>query len=203
LSLGALAAPLTFSNTPLILPTGSSEPAIAFDNDGNMALTGLSWLTFGTNFWTGSFGATPTFQGQIDMNLQQPGRRVFGGGDADVDIGTNGTAGGSDYKAAIRQLLVTQKFQQLDYIADIVLAGKSQFAGGRWKLNVLYWAIEEPQGHAAEVFCPARTTNLRSTFARTMQYPGVIRCQVLARWQVPCGHDVVRVRQKSNQRMEV
>jgi hypothetical protein len=91
LSVGAFAAQLTFSNTPLVLPTGSSEPAIAFDNDGNMALTGLSWLTFGTNFWTGSFGATPTFQGQIDMNLQQPGRRVFGGGDADVDIGTNGT----------------------------------------------------------------------------------------------------------------
>ena len=93
--------------------------------------------------------------------------------------------------------------QQLDCIADIVRAGKSQFAGGRWKLNVLYWAIEEPQGHAAEVFCPAHTTNLRSTFARTMQYPGVIRCQVLARWEVPCGPDVVRVRQKSNQRMEV
>jgi hypothetical protein len=91
LTVGAFAAQLTFSNTPLTLPTGSSEPAIAFDNDGNMALTGLSWLTFGTNFWTGSFGATPTFQGQIDMNLQQPGRRVFGGGDADVDIGTNGT----------------------------------------------------------------------------------------------------------------
>ena len=91
LTLGALAAPLTFSNTPLILPTGSSEPAIAIDQDGNMALTGLDWLNFGTNFWTGSFGATPTFQGQIDMNLQQPGRRVFGGGDADVDIGSNGT----------------------------------------------------------------------------------------------------------------
>jgi len=50
LTVGAFAQ-LTFSNTPLILLTGSSEPAIAFDNDGNMALTGLSWLTFGTNFW--------------------------------------------------------------------------------------------------------------------------------------------------------
>lgn len=89
LSLGAYGA--SFSNTPLILPTGSSEPAIAFDNDGNMALTGLGWLNFGTNFWTGSFGATPTFQGQIDMNLQQPGKRVFGGGDADIDIGSTGT----------------------------------------------------------------------------------------------------------------
>lgn len=91
LTVGALAAPLTFSNTALILPSGSSEPAIAFDENGNMALTGLGWLNFGTNFWTGSFGGTPAFQGQIDMNLQKPGKRVFGGGDADVDIGSNGT----------------------------------------------------------------------------------------------------------------
>jgi hypothetical protein len=91
LTLGAFAAPLSFSNTPLTVPDGSSEPAIAIDNNGNMALTGLSWLTFGTNFWTGSFGSAPAFQGQIDMTLQQPGKRVFGGGDADIDIGSTGT----------------------------------------------------------------------------------------------------------------
>jgi hypothetical protein len=91
LTLGAFAAPLSFSNTPLTVPDGSSEPAIAIDNNGNMALTGLSWLTFGTNFWTGSFGSAPVFQGQIDMTLQKPGKRVFGGGDADIDIGSTGT----------------------------------------------------------------------------------------------------------------
>ena len=91
LTLGAFAAPLSFSNTPLTVPDGSSEPAIAIDNNGNMALTGLSWLTFGTNFWTGSFGSAPVFQGQIDMTLQQPGKRVLGGGDADIDIGSTGT----------------------------------------------------------------------------------------------------------------
>jgi hypothetical protein len=63
---------------------------------------------------------------------------------------TSDIAGVSDYKAAIRQLLATQKFQELDCIADVARASKSQFAGGRWKLNVLYWAIEEPQGHATE-----------------------------------------------------
>src|SRR4029077_4116347 len=91
LTLGAFATPLSFSNTPLTVPDGSSEPAIAIDNNGNMALTGLRWLTFGTNFWTGSFGSAPTFQGQIDMTLQKPGKRVFGGGDADIDIGSTGT----------------------------------------------------------------------------------------------------------------
>ena len=55
-----------------------------------------------------------------------------------------------DYKAAIRQLLAAHKFEELDCIADAARASKSQLAGGRWKLNVLYWALEEPQGHATE-----------------------------------------------------
>lgn len=82
---------LAFDNTPLTLPDGTSEPAISVDNAGHMALSGLSWLDFGTNLWTGAFGATPSFRGVIDEALQQPGRRVFGGGDADIDIGSTGT----------------------------------------------------------------------------------------------------------------
>jgi hypothetical protein len=82
---------LSFTNTPLIRPDGSSEPAISIDQNGTTAVTGLSWLEFGTNFWTGSFGSTPTFQGKIDDGLQRPGKRVLGGGDADVDIGSTGT----------------------------------------------------------------------------------------------------------------
>ena len=82
---------LTFTNTPLLRPDGDSEPAISIGPANVMALTGLSWLDFGTNLWTGPFGATPTFRGQVDAGLQQTGRRVFGGGDADVDIGSTGT----------------------------------------------------------------------------------------------------------------
>jgi hypothetical protein len=55
-----------------------------------------------------------------------------------------------DYKASIRRLLADHDFKELDCIADAVRIDKSQFAGGRWKLNVLYWAAEEPQGHATE-----------------------------------------------------
>ena len=83
--------PLTFTNTTLATPDGNSEPAIALSSTGTMALTGLSWLEFGTNFWTGPFGSTPTLRGKVDAGLQQPGRRVFGGGDADVDFGSTGT----------------------------------------------------------------------------------------------------------------
>jgi hypothetical protein len=48
-------------------------------------------MQFGTNLWTGLFGATPTFQGIIDAALQQPGKTEFGGEDADVDFGSTGT----------------------------------------------------------------------------------------------------------------
>lgn len=82
---------LSFTNTPLIVPGGDSEPAVSIGPGDTVALTGLSWLQFVTNLWTGPFGATPTFRGAVDAGLQQPGRRVFGGGDADVDLGSTGT----------------------------------------------------------------------------------------------------------------
>jgi hypothetical protein len=88
---GTSAGKLSFVNTPLLRPEGDSEPAVAIGRDGMMALTGLNWLTFGTNLWVGPFGATPTFEGVVDGALQRPGKRIFGGGDADVDLGATGT----------------------------------------------------------------------------------------------------------------
>jgi hypothetical protein len=86
---------LTFSNTPLIRPEGDSEPEISIAANGTMAMVGLQWLFdpnfFGTHLWTGPFGSAPTFQGLIDAVLQQPGKAVFGSGDADVDFGSTGT----------------------------------------------------------------------------------------------------------------
>jgi hypothetical protein len=82
---------LTFTNTPLLRPEGDSEPAISIGPASAMAITGLRWLAFGTNLWTGPIGATPTYRGVIDASLQQPGRTVLGGGDADVDLGSTGT----------------------------------------------------------------------------------------------------------------
>ncbi len=87
---------LTFTNTPLPRPDGNSEPEISIAGNGTMAMVGLSLglgpnMQFGTNLWTGPFGSTPTFHGIIDAALQQPGRTVFGGEDADVDFGSTGT----------------------------------------------------------------------------------------------------------------
>lgn len=81
----------SFVISPLLRPDGGSEPAISIDRNGTMAITGLSWLEFGTNLWTGTFGSKPTFRGVIDAGLQKRGKRIFGGGDADVDIGSTGT----------------------------------------------------------------------------------------------------------------
>jgi len=89
------AGPLNFSNTTLLRPHGNSEPEISISSNGTMAMVGLQWLfdpsSFGTNLWTGPFGMTPQFQGVIDATLQQPGKSVFGAGDADVNIGSTGT----------------------------------------------------------------------------------------------------------------
>src|SRR5438128_7085201 len=96
---GTVSGSLRFSNTPLLRPEGASEPAVAVANDGTVAVTGLQWLFnpsfFGTHFWTGPFGATPTFQGLLDSGLRQPGKIVFGSGDADFDIGSNNTLHGT------------------------------------------------------------------------------------------------------------
>jgi len=83
---------LVFSNTPLLLPFGSSEPEIAF-NGNFMGITSLGWLfpPAGTQLWTGNFGSTPNLQGAIDSALTKAGfALVIGGGDADVDLGSTG-----------------------------------------------------------------------------------------------------------------
>jgi hypothetical protein len=87
---------LNFSNTVLPNPEGDSEPEISIAANGTMGMVALSLglasdMQFGTNLWTGPFGATPTFQGVIDGALQRPGKTVFGGEDADVDFGSTGT----------------------------------------------------------------------------------------------------------------
>ena len=93
-ALTASAAPPTFALTPLLLPDGSSEPEIRVGPDGTTAMVSLQWLfdpaSFGTAFWTGIFGSPPTLDGIVDNTLQHPGKTVFGAGDADVDIGSNG-----------------------------------------------------------------------------------------------------------------
>jgi hypothetical protein len=87
--LATSAGSLSFTNTPLLRPEFSSEPAISIAGNGTMAITSLQ--SSGTGLWTGPFGSTPPFRGIVDAALQQSGRVVLGGGDADVDFGSTGT----------------------------------------------------------------------------------------------------------------
>src|SRR6266705_3957007 len=103
---GATPTP-AFTNTPLISTlqrpgittapnansTGNSEPAIAFGKDGSMAVDGLAWLPFQVNLWKGHFGATPSYFGAMDTNLNNvgAGRTTLGDEDADVEITAAGT----------------------------------------------------------------------------------------------------------------
>lgn len=96
-----------FTNTPLIstlaIPgittapnansTGNSEPAITFSNAGTMAVDGLAWLPFQVNLWTGHFGATPSYFGAMDTDLNNvgAGRTTLGDEDADVKFTSAGT----------------------------------------------------------------------------------------------------------------
>jgi hypothetical protein len=103
------ASTATFSNQPLfgqwdptntgltIAPdptsSGDSEPAIAFGEDGKMAVDGLAWLPFQVNVWTGTFGSNPDYFGGIDTSVPVPGngRIGLGSGDADIEITSAGT----------------------------------------------------------------------------------------------------------------
>ncbi len=102
---GTSAGNLSFTNTALIRPDGNSEPEISIANNSTMAIVALGWLSFGTSLWTGPFGSTPTFQGLIDAALQRSGKQVFGGEDADVDMGTTGALHASTLIALVNPTL--------------------------------------------------------------------------------------------------
>jgi hypothetical protein len=58
-----------------------------------MAVDGLAWLPFQVNLWKGRFGATPTYFGAMDTDLNNvgAGRTTLGDEDADVEITSAGT----------------------------------------------------------------------------------------------------------------
>jgi hypothetical protein len=55
-----------------------------------------------------------------------------------------------DYKTATQQLLIQEKFEDLDCIMDSARSGKTRLTGGMWKLHLLYSGLESPRGHATE-----------------------------------------------------
>jgi len=67
--------------------SGDSEPALAFANNGKMAVDGLAWLPFQDNVWTGTFGSTPSSFGALDQAISIHGNRLgLGSEDADIEF---------------------------------------------------------------------------------------------------------------------
>lgn len=67
--------------------SGGSEPAIAFADDGTMAVDSLAWLPFQDNVWTGRFGSTPSSFGALDRSIAIHGNRLgLGSEDADIEF---------------------------------------------------------------------------------------------------------------------
>jgi hypothetical protein len=56
------------------------------------------------------------------------------------------------YRAAIRQLLLQEKFETLDKLANEARVAKARFPGGFWKIHTIYDALEDPENgdHASE-----------------------------------------------------
>jgi hypothetical protein len=54
------------------------------------------------------------------------------------------------YQRTLRTLLVRGDFDALDCIANEARSQKARFAGGIWKLHVIYAGLERPEGHLTE-----------------------------------------------------
>lgn len=51
------------------------------------------------------------------------------------------------YKAAVAHMLQEERFDQMDCLADTLRTSKDKFAGGMWKLHILYGGLEAPLQH--------------------------------------------------------
>ena len=66
-----------------------------------------------------------------------------------VDDSTDVNAG-KEYQSAVGDLLVKEDFATLDCLADSNRLTKARFAGGMWKLHLMYAGLAHPQQHATE-----------------------------------------------------
>src|SRR5438067_11281083 len=106
--------------------SGDSEPAIAFANDGTMAVDGLGWLPFQVNVWTGTFGSTPTYFGGLDQTVPSHGNRLaLGDEDADIEFTSTGTMLLADLN-----VIINPKFNNAALGVDVTRCASCAVASG-------------------------------------------------------------------------
>lgn len=106
--------------------SGDSEPAIAFANDGTMAVDGLAWLPFQVNVWTGTFGSTPSYFGGLDQTVPSHGHRLaLGDEDADIEFSSAGTMLLADLN-----VIINPKFNNAQLGVDVTRCPKGADASG-------------------------------------------------------------------------
>jgi hypothetical protein len=106
--------------------SGDSEPAIAFANDGTMAVDGLAWLPFQVNVWTGTFGSTPSYFGGLDQVVPSHGNRLaLGDEDADIEFTSAGTMLLADLN-----VIINPKFNNAQLGVDVTRCPKGADASG-------------------------------------------------------------------------
>jgi hypothetical protein len=106
--------------------SGNSEPAIAFANDGTMAVDGLGWLPFQVNVWTGTFGSTPSYFGGLDQTVPSHGNRLaLGDEDADIEFTSAGTMLLADLN-----VIINPKFNNAQLGVDVTRCPSGAGASG-------------------------------------------------------------------------
>jgi hypothetical protein len=80
----------------------------------------------------------------------QPSAHSCGFSDEQFDPATDVHAI-DEYSDAIAQLLMQEKFSELDCMADAARIGKTRFSGGDWKLAKIYIGVDSPRpGHPTQ-----------------------------------------------------
>jgi hypothetical protein len=106
--------------------SGDSEPAIAFADDGTMAVDGLGWLPFQVNVWTGTFGSTPSYFGGLDQTVPSHGNRLaLGDEDADIEFTSAGTMLLADLN-----VIINPKFNNAQLGVDVTRCPSGADASG-------------------------------------------------------------------------
>lgn len=114
-----------------------------FSRSAKLAALMLFVLLFPPLVGVGVMAQTPTTPPSIPSNAACAVAEPTIDGPTDVQ-------GLKEYSSAIANLLVQERFDDLDCLAHRARINKTRLPGGTWKLVAIYAALQAPTGHATE-----------------------------------------------------